>query len=36
MVLILSNKAELLYSANGAYNNKRDALGFVELINKLE
>lgn len=36
MVLILSNKGELLHSSNGAYESKREAAGFLELINKLE
>jgi thiol-disulfide isomerase/thioredoxin len=36
MVLILSNKGEVLHYSIGAYSSKREAAGFAELINKLE
>jgi thiol-disulfide isomerase/thioredoxin len=36
MVLILSNKGELLHYSTGAYENSREASSFADLINKLE
>ncbi len=36
MVLILSNKGELLHFSNGAYENVREAAGFEEMIDKLK
>lgn len=36
MVLVLSNKGEVLHFGVGAYSNKSDAAGFAELINGLK
>jgi thiol-disulfide isomerase/thioredoxin len=36
MVLILSNKGELLHSSIGAYGSARESAEFAEMINKLE
>lgn len=36
MVLILSNKGELLHYSVGAYGNVREAAGFAEIINRLD
>lgn len=36
MVLILSNKGELLHFSNGAYENRNEATRFTDMINKLK
>jgi hypothetical protein len=35
-LLILNDKGELLLNTVGAYSNKREAAGFIELINSLD